>query len=81
MGPMRLETGPATTLIFLLLAVAPGEACPQGHAILPMRARRADLPVDLAQRMIATGLDEATALAVAPDGRVFLCEQGSRCAC
>ncbi len=38
-------------------------------------ARVPDLPEGFAQRVIATGFTGATAMAVAPDGRVFVCEQ------
>src|SRR5262245_14092490 len=34
-----------------------------------------DLPDDFADTTVAAGLTGATALAVAPDGRVFICEQ------
>ncbi len=35
----------------------------------------ADLPDGFSEKVVATGITGATALAVAPDGRVFVCEQ------
>src|SRR5690348_8084818 len=34
-----------------------------------------ELPEGFAETVVATGLTGATAMAVAPDGRVFVCEQ------
>ena len=48
--------------------------------IRPAQLRRdqfgaADLPEGFAEEVVATGITGATAMAVAPDGRVFVCEQ------
>ena len=41
-------------------------------------ARAATLPAGFAETQIATGLTNATAMAFAPDGRVFVCLQGGQ---
>ena len=40
----------------------------------------ATLPTGFAETQVATGLAAPTAMAFAPDGRLFVTEQGGRCA-
>jgi glucose/arabinose dehydrogenase len=41
-------------------------------------AHSATLPSGFAETRVATGLANPTAMSVAPDGRIFVCEQGGR---
>ena len=41
-------------------------------------ARAANLPPGFVETQIASGLDQPTAIAMAPDGRIFVCEQRGR---
>jgi uncharacterized repeat protein (TIGR03806 family) len=60
--------------LFLALAVLAG--VPGGSPAQPKSyPDDPDLPPGFSDTVIATGLTGATALAVAPDGRVFVCEQ------
>ena len=43
-----------------------------------MPATAATLRPGFTERRIATGLSRATAMALAPDGRIFVCEQNGR---
>jgi glucose/arabinose dehydrogenase len=61
-SPSRLITG----LSLLLVTMASGAA------------RAATLPAGFTETRIATGLASPTAMAIAPDGRVFVCEQAGR---
>src|SRR6187397_1674960 len=45
-------------------------------ALVSAWARAATLPTGFTETAIATGLSAPTAMALAPDGRVFVCEQG-----
>jgi hypothetical protein len=58
--------GSTTTLPWLLLALAPG--------LLPLSAE-VTVPSGFSSEVIASGLSGATAMAVSPDGRIFICEQ------
>ena len=40
--------------------------------------RAATLPGDFAETLVASGLSEPTAMAFAPDGRLFVCQQGGQ---
>ncbi|MFL6196620.1 MAG: PQQ-dependent sugar dehydrogenase [Thermoanaerobaculia bacterium] len=46
--------------------------------LLPAAAGSAVLPTGFVENRIASGLDQPTAVAVAPDGRVFVCEKKGR---
>jgi glucose/arabinose dehydrogenase len=61
---------PAVTPWFSLLAVL---LCSLG---LSLAARGATLPSGFAETRVATGLASPTAMAFAPDGRLFVCQQG-----
>lgn len=39
-------------------------------------AHAASLPVDFAEDLVASNLQDPTAMALAPDGRIFVCEKG-----
>src|SRR5262249_27771318 len=58
-----------------------GPATPRGgpppgrDLAAPQPLAPADLPDGFSEQVVATGLTGATAMAVAPDGRVFVCEQ------
>ena len=43
-------------------------------------ASAAALPAGFSETRIATGLASPTAMAVAPDGRIFVAEKAARCA-
>ncbi len=43
---------------------------------LPAAARAATVPAGFSDSTIASGLSSPTAMAVAPDGRIFVCQQG-----
>src|SRR5262245_60062131 len=63
-------------LVFALLCLAvPARAEERWSKALPRPVDLAELPDGFSESVVATGLDGATALAVAPDGRVFVCEQ------
>ena len=47
-------------------------------ALLPLPASAASLPAGFTESRIATGISNPTAMAFAPDGRLFVCEQGGR---
>lgn len=50
-----------------------------GPAIAAAAQRPApELPVGLEQRIVVRGLDSPVSMAIAPDGRVFVCEQAGR---
>src|SRR5690349_11404313 len=61
----RTRLGLATALILLLAGLFHG-----------MAARAATLPTGFAETRIATGLSSPTAMAFAPDGRLFVTQQG-----
>src|SRR5688572_21068534 len=42
----------------------------------PLTARAANLPPAFTEALVAGGLNNPTAMAIAPDGRVFVCQQG-----
>src|SRR6266436_312740 len=46
--------------------------------VCALHAHGADLPPGFAERQIASGLTGATAMAFAPDGRLFVCQQGGQ---
>src|SRR6266545_5482326 len=45
-------------------------------ALLPVRA--ATLPINFSESQIASGMTNPTAMAFAPDGRLFVCQQGGQ---
>ncbi len=47
-------------------------------AVSPSVARGATLPAGFSETVIASGLSSPTAMEFAPDGRIFVCEQGGR---
>ena len=53
----------------------PGAASPTADLAALASSGIADLPEGFSEKVVATGITGATALAVAPDGRVFVCEQ------
>jgi glucose/arabinose dehydrogenase len=55
-----------------LLAAAPAALLP------PARAAAATLPAGFSETTLATGLVNPTAMAFAPDGRLFVCQQGGQ---
>jgi uncharacterized repeat protein (TIGR03806 family) len=46
-----------------------------GDLAAPRPLHLADLPDGFSEKVVATGITGATAMAIAPDGRVFICEQ------
>ena len=58
-----------TRLIYFVLAVVALAAAP---------ARAATLPTGFSESLVASGLQSPTAMQFAPDGRLFVCEQGGR---
>ncbi len=46
--------------------------------LLSLDARAATLPVGFSEMVVAGGLSAATAMAFAPDGRIFVCQQGGQ---
>ena len=54
---------------------APADSQESRSAPAPRPLGVADLPEGFSEEVIATGVTGATAMAVAPDGRVFVCEQ------
>src|SRR5688572_30402815 len=44
--------------------------------LMSLTARAATLPAGFAETRVAAGLDRATAMAIAPDGRIFVAQQG-----
>src|SRR5829696_1836366 len=54
-------------LIFLLVIVS-----------LPIVTSAATLPLGFIETRLAAGLDRPTAMTVAPDGRIFVCEEKGR---
>jgi glucose/arabinose dehydrogenase len=56
--------------VSLVCAAALTAAAPAGWA--------ATLPIGFQETLIATGLAAPTAMALAPDGRIFVCQQGGR---
>src|SRR5215208_5947176 len=46
--------------------------------VLPATARSATIPSGFTEKQVATGLASPTAMQFAPDGRLFICEQGGR---
>lgn len=52
-------------ILFLLAFIACGGA-----------ASAAELPTGFTESLVASGLSNPTAMAIAPDGRIFVCEQG-----
>src|SRR5262245_25450074 len=73
--PMRKVIPLLAILAFLPLVGAPAEGPSLDELAKPRPVDLADLPDGFAEKIVATGLTGATALAVAPDGRVFVCEQ------
>ena len=47
-------------------------------ALAGARARAATLPTGFTESAVASGLASPTAMQFAPDGRLFVCEQGGR---
>lgn len=47
-------------------------------ALAPAPAARAALPPGFVESMVADSLDSPVSMGVAPDGRIFVCEQGGR---
>ncbi len=52
--------------------------CLLASALFTTGARAATLPSGFAETRLASGLDRPTAMVVAPDGRVFVCEEKGR---
>ena len=48
------------------------------HLLLPAGIKAATLPTGFTELQIASGLSNPTAMALAPDGRIFVCEQGGQ---
>ncbi len=46
--------------------------------LLPLGTRAATLPTGFSETVFASGLSAPTAMAFAPDGRLFVCQQGGR---
>src|SRR6266850_2117692 len=65
MTPRRFAHRPHLICLLFLLATAP-----QAHA--------ATLPSGFTETLVANGLSSPTAMQFAPDGRLFVCEQGGR---
>ncbi|MEO8083048.1 MAG: PQQ-dependent sugar dehydrogenase, partial [Ardenticatenales bacterium] len=61
-------------LALILLPTAPSST--QASRSTAARARTATLPAGFAETLIADGLNSPVAMTVAPDGRVFIAEQG-----
>jgi len=59
---------PALRAVLLLAAMA---------SVLPARVQAADLPAGFTERLVAN-VSSPTAIAIAPDGRVFVAEKGGR---
>ena len=57
--------------LFLLVAVA----LLFGPAMLPVELQAATLPTNFAETQFASGFSNPTAMAFAPDGRLFVCQQ------
>src|SRR5947209_1240814 len=53
-----------------LLLIAAGLVCTTA-----LSGKGATLPAGIAEIVVATGLSNPTAMAIAPDGRIFVCEQ------
>src|SRR5262249_14833411 len=68
--PMAL---PALLLTLATATLAPGEDL--AALASPRPLAYAELPDGFAETVVARGLTGATAMAVSPDGRVFICEQ------
>src|SRR4029453_12880666 len=49
-----------------------------GLAALTMTAIAATLPAGFSETVVASGLGNPTAMAFAPDGRLFVCQQGGQ---
>jgi glucose/arabinose dehydrogenase len=57
----------AAAVIVLACTVVPGRS--------PRAAESVDLPPGFAKQTVASGLTGASGMAIAPDGRIFICEQ------
>src|SRR5262245_2204747 len=55
--------------------VKPGKAPSLAELAAPRAIDIADLPDGFSEKIVATGITGATAMAIAPDGRLFVCEQ------
>src|SRR5262249_12069479 len=53
----------------------PGRSAAQTIVPSPQSVPAAELPDGFSEKIVATGITGATAMAVSPDGRVFVCEQ------
>jgi glucose/arabinose dehydrogenase len=64
-------------LKLVLLAFISLQLCPAfgGDPVSPRPLGSADLPEGFSEEIVATGVTGAVAMAVAPDGRIFVCEQ------
>ena len=58
--------------------LATAAALPLAFGIYEPAASAATLPAGFTETQIATGLTDATAMAFAPDGRLFVCLQGGQ---
>lgn len=63
-----------TRLLLLLLLIVP----PLAQADPPERVLAATLPAGFTESPVAMGLSSPTAMAIAPDGRIFVAEQGGQ---
>jgi glucose/arabinose dehydrogenase len=58
--------------------VAVSLVCVVGLVAVASAAWAATLPIGFKETVISTGLAKPTAMALTPDGRIFICEQGGR---
>ena len=60
------------------LRIAVPLVCAAALAAVAPAARAATLPIGFRETLIAPGLGSPTAMALAPDGRIFICQQGGQ---
>src|SRR5262245_51449013 len=60
------------------LRVAVSLVCAAAVAAVAPAGWAATLPIGVQETLIATGLAKPTAMALAPDGRIFICQQGGQ---
>ncbi|MBW3597770.1 MAG: PQQ-dependent sugar dehydrogenase, partial [Planctomycetes bacterium] len=73
--PFRLHVCAVTWTAFLCFTAAPALAQSLAQRAAPREVAVTDLPPGFAEQVIARGLTGATGMAIAPDGRIFVCEQ------
>ena len=74
MGRCFLVAASILVALSCTLCAPPGETS-RAPAVPQEAADAVELPEGFSDTVVATGLTGATAMAVAPDGRVFICEQ------